>query len=173
MKSKPPYQQRRARPAHSRVWLAPCIAATLLWATVARTASEPGAIRVEPERHGPAIHQVGSGEGVNASGTSNGTMSGPPGGLRPGARKPGSDNERPADAVDDASRGRMLYENHCTACHTSLAHVRENHKADSLDDLRGWVARWQTQLDLPWTVEEQTDVVNYLNRRFYHFEQPR
>ena len=48
----------------------------------------------------------------------------------------------------------MLYENHCTACHTSLAHVRENHKADSLDDLRGWVARWQTQLDLPWTVEE-------------------
>ena len=66
-------------------------------------------------------------------------------------------------------RGALLYENHCTTCHTSVVHVQENHHAMSDGDVEGWVRRWSTDQKLGWSDEEVLDVTDYLLRTFYKF----
>ena len=68
------------------------------------------------------------------------------------------------------SRGQLLYEDHCQACHTSVVHVRETHKARTLKDLEYWVTHWSDELKLPWGAAEVKDVVDYLNVRYYKIE---
>lgn len=70
----------------------------------------------------------------------------------------------------NAERGHLLYENHCTACHTSVAHVRAQRKAQSVNDIRKQVLRWSGHLDLQWRADEVADVVDYLNSTYYHFD---
>lgn len=67
------------------------------------------------------------------------------------------------------NRGQLLYENHCTVCHDSSAHIRERSKARSLADIRQWVYRWSQQLNLEWTWAEINDVADFLNQRFYQY----
>jgi cytochrome c2 len=67
----------------------------------------------------------------------------------------------------DAERGRLLYENHCQRCHTSVVHVREQRKATTPAALRGWIDRWSADLKLGWTPEDSNDVYQYLNHRYY------
>ncbi len=81
------------------------------------------------------------------------------------------ETSRPLPAVA-GSRGRMLYENHCTRCHTSVLHVRKNRRAVSLKVLEGWVRRWSGEEKLGWSEEEVVEVVDYLNRRYYQFPDP-
>ena len=69
-------------------------------------------------------------------------------------------------------RGKLLYENHCTGCHDSTAHIRADHKAKSIEDIRHWVERWSTDLALKWKSDEINDVVNYLNDEFYKLKAP-
>ncbi len=66
-------------------------------------------------------------------------------------------------------QSRELYENHCTECHTSALHIREKKKARSLDDIEGFVNRWQSYLRLNWQQEEIDAVVEYLNEKFYRY----
>ena len=84
-------------------------------------------------------------------------------------RKP---SDRPRPSVDTVSRGQLLYENHCTRCHASTLHVQQARRADSLKVLQGWVIRWSGEEKLNWGGEEITDVVDYLNRRYYKFPPP-
>ena len=67
-------------------------------------------------------------------------------------------------------RGQLLYENHCRKCHESQVHIRENHKARSIDDIQGWVTKWQAQENLEWKADEILDVTNYLANRYYKFK---
>ena len=67
----------------------------------------------------------------------------------------------------DAERGRLLYENHCQGCHTSVVHVRDQRKAKTPAELRGWIGRWSTELKLTWTADDAKDVYQYLNNRYY------
>jgi hypothetical protein len=67
----------------------------------------------------------------------------------------------------DAERGKLLYENHCKVCHTSVVHVREDRKARSRDEIRTWVQRWRTELGLQWESADVDDIVEYLNDRYY------
>lgn len=71
------------------------------------------------------------------------------------------------DAAD--SRGKLLYENHCTTCHDSTVSIRARHKARSLTDVRYWISRWNQHLNLEWSESEIHDVIDYLNQNFYHF----
>lgn len=73
---------------------------------------------------------------------------------------------QPSPAVV-GSRGRMLYENHCTRCHTSVVHVREKRRANSLQALESWVRRWSTEEKLDWSSQDLIEVVDYLNHRYY------
>ena len=89
--------------------------------------------------------------------------------IRVPEQKPGSP---PTPSADMVSRGQLLYENHCTRCHASVLHVRENRRADSLKVLEGWVRRWSGEEKLDWSEEEVVEVVDYLNRRYYKFPPP-
>jgi cytochrome c5 len=70
----------------------------------------------------------------------------------------------------DAERGRLLYENHCTVCHTSVVHVREQRKAASREEIQSWIRRWQQELGLQWGTMEVDDVTEFLNERYYRLE---
>jgi len=68
------------------------------------------------------------------------------------------------------SRGQMLYENHCMACHESVVFIRDNHRIQSLKALRGRVSHWASYLHLRWGKDEVEEVVTHLNNRYYKFE---
>ena len=70
----------------------------------------------------------------------------------------------------DAERGKLLYENHCKVCHTSVVHVREDRKAGSRQEVRTWIQRWTKELGLQWGPAEVDDVIEYLNERYYKFK---
>ncbi len=70
----------------------------------------------------------------------------------------------------DPSRGALLYENHCTACHASQAHIREARKVQSRAELRRWILRWQSELRLEWSSEEVDDVEAFLNETYYRLD---
>ena len=74
----------------------------------------------------------------------------------------------PASA-QDFNRGRLLYDTHCPVCHESELHIREKRIARNFADIRAQVWRWSTVLDLDWSVEEVTDVTDYLNGSFYRY----
>jgi len=67
------------------------------------------------------------------------------------------------------SRAQLLYENHCTTCHASKVHIRNNRKARSVDDVRRWVIHWQGELKLKWNNQDVEDVSNFITERFYNF----
>jgi len=73
----------------------------------------------------------------------------------------------PASA--NVERGRLLYENHCTSCHTSTVHIREQRKSKAPAEVRAWIRRWSGELKLNWSEDELADVYQYLNNRFYKF----
>jgi len=66
-------------------------------------------------------------------------------------------------------RGRLLYENHCRACHESNVHIRQTQAAKSLKAVRTEVVRWQGVLTLQWSAEDVGDVAEYLNATWYHY----
>lgn len=74
-----------------------------------------------------------------------------------------------AASAADEGRGRLLYENHCQACHTSMAHVRSNRLATTPEALRAQIVRWQDHLELGWNAEEINAVFNYLSAAYYKF----
>ena len=80
----------------------------------------------------------------------------------------GTGSSRSPSLMAAASRGELLYENHCTVCHDSTVHIRANRKAKSITDLRGWAARWAGELKLNWSSDDIDDVAEYLARRYYN-----
>ncbi len=73
----------------------------------------------------------------------------------------------PSSFAADKQRGQLLYDNHCTSCHDSRAHIRDNRRAQSLPDVRQWVVRWSNHLALNWGSDERSDVADYVYGRFY------
>lgn len=87
--------------------------------------------------------------------------------LNPLPANPNGKQEQPAPPP---SRGELLYENHCTGCHASVVHVRENRRAKSAPEVDAWVRRWAGELKLNWSDEEIGDVTRHLVRRYYKFD---
>ncbi len=73
--------------------------------------------------------------------------------------------------ASERERGRLLYENHCTTCHTSTVHVRSEHKAHTLEDIETQVRRWSVELGLNWSDAEVTAVRHYLSVRYYGYKE--
>ena len=76
----------------------------------------------------------------------------------------------PAPAA--SSRGALLYDTHCVACHNSKMHWRDNRAAVNWPSLKGLVRRWQDEEKLDWSDADVDEVARYLNARFYRFEAP-
>jgi mono/diheme cytochrome c family protein len=70
------------------------------------------------------------------------------------------------------SRGKLLYETHCIACHTEQMHWRTLHQARDWDTLRAQVRRWQATAGLGWPDADIDAVAGYLNESIYGFPRP-
>jgi len=66
-------------------------------------------------------------------------------------------------------RGHDLYGNHCIECHESVVHVREDHKAKSIEEIEAFIIRWSSYRNLSWNREDISDVLHYLNTRYYKY----
>jgi|ERR1043166_452779 mono/diheme cytochrome c family protein len=77
---------------------------------------------------------------------------------------------RPAGAEGpDAARGRVLYNQHCSACHTPGIHGRTTGLPITRAELRMLVDTFRRQAGLGWTREEIDDMVEHLNTMVYRF----
>ncbi len=61
------------------------------------------------------------------------------------------------------SRGALLYDTHCIACHTTQVHWRERKLVSDWASLAAETQRWQRNLGLRWSDEEVEEVVRHLN----------
>lgn len=68
------------------------------------------------------------------------------------------------------SRGELLYENSCKACHDEQVHWREQRLVTDWSSLEAQVRRWQAVGRLSWSDDDIRDVTRYLNEQIYHFE---
>jgi mono/diheme cytochrome c family protein len=71
-----------------------------------------------------------------------------------------------------SSRGALLYDNHCSACHSEQMHWRDKKVAVNWPSLKALVRRWQDEQKLAWSDADVDEVARYLNTRFYRFEAP-
>lgn len=67
------------------------------------------------------------------------------------------------------SRGELLYDANCIACHNEKMHWRDGRQAKDWDGLERQVRRWQQAASLGWRDEDIVEVARYLNERFYGF----
>ena len=74
--------------------------------------------------------------------------------------------------VADAKRGKVLYETHCVACHTTQAHWRDGRVVRSWGELVAQVDRWQKNAGNSWRPADVEDVAAYLNGRYYKLPCP-
>ncbi len=74
-----------------------------------------------------------------------------------------------APALADVETGRKLVAQHCTGCHDASVYTRKNRKMDSLSRLQSQVERCDTQLETRLFGSDIDDIVDFLNREYYHF----
>ena len=77
-----------------------------------------------------------------------------------------------AQPAADATRGRLLYETHCVACHNTQIHWRDARLATDWAGLRTQVQAWQSRANLGWSADDVTEVARHLNDSIYRFEAP-
>ena len=73
-------------------------------------------------------------------------------------------------SVRTEDRGRMLYQNHCIACHESTVHIRAGTKAKQYADIEKFARRFSKLAGVDWNDSDMTAVVEYLNRKYYKFD---
>ena len=66
-----------------------------------------------------------------------------------------------------ASRGRLLYENHCQGCHSAALHWRRGRLATDWASLKEQVRAWQSRGLLGWSEDEIADVTRHLGETVY------
>ena len=67
------------------------------------------------------------------------------------------------------TRGQLLYNTHCVACHDTQMHWRKSRKANNWKNLVAQVRHWQSTEKLQWTEDDITQVARYLNETIYHY----
>ena len=70
----------------------------------------------------------------------------------------------------DTAQGKLLQEKNCTRCHDNSVYTRANRQVNSLSALKGRVAGCEIPAGVKWTKQQAMDVVDYLNKEFYHFK---
>lgn len=70
------------------------------------------------------------------------------------------------------SRGELLYNTNCVACHNEKMHWRGRKLVNDWDSLEEQVRRWQQASSLGWRDQDIMEVARYLNDRFYGFTPP-
>jgi hypothetical protein len=71
----------------------------------------------------------------------------------------------------EPTRGRLLYETHCIACHTSQMHWRDKRVVGDWVALVAQVRRWQERANLQWSEADVLEVARHLNATIYRLPQ--
>jgi len=81
----------------------------------------------------------------------------------------------PAQSLDEKpqSRGALLYDTHCTACHDREVHWRDKSTVTDWKSLVAQVRLWQVNGDLKWNEEDIIEVSRHLDMRYYHLPEPK
>lgn len=69
----------------------------------------------------------------------------------------------------DIDNGDDLHFTNCTGCHDESVYTRENRRVSSLPRLGTQVRFCKDSLGLTWFDDEVEDVIEYLNKTYYHF----
>jgi len=69
------------------------------------------------------------------------------------------------------TRGELLYNTHCIACHTTQVHWRDNKQATDWKGIEAQVRRWQGVAGLAWSDADITEVSRFLNNTIYKYPQ--
>ena len=70
-------------------------------------------------------------------------------------------------AAAEPSRGQLLYETHCIACHSKQVHWRDQHVVQDWTSLIDQVGAWQARAQLRWNASDIDAVATYLNQSIY------
>jgi len=78
-------------------------------------------------------------------------------------------------AFADIENGKTLHQDKCKTCHMvggdhSALYKRDNRKVKAYGKLKGQVSMCMQNFNIDWFPEEEEDVVNYLNKEYYHFK---
>jgi len=76
-----------------------------------------------------------------------------------------------AQTTTTPTRGQLLYDTHCVACHTQQIHWRDAGVVRNWNELRAQVTRWQAAARLGWTEDDIGQVTRYLNATIYRLPQ--
>ena len=74
-----------------------------------------------------------------------------------------------APAFAASENGGTLIQEDCVRCHDSSVYTRENRRVQSLPKLGTQVRFCKDNLQITWFDDEVDDVVNFLNKTYYHF----
>ena len=77
-----------------------------------------------------------------------------------------------APSAQAQSRGELLYQTHCIACHSTQMHWRDQKAATDWISLKKLVQGWQARAMLQWSEEDILEVTRHLNDKTYHYPQP-
>jgi mono/diheme cytochrome c family protein len=74
-------------------------------------------------------------------------------------------------AAQDAARGKLIYQTQCGGCHYERVHERPPGRSSvlTLADLRDEVARRAALTGRPFTLDDLSDIAEYLNQSHYRF----
>ncbi|MBP6252310.1 MAG: cytochrome C [Rubrivivax sp.] len=70
-------------------------------------------------------------------------------------------------AAAEPSRGQLLYDTHCIACHSTQLHWREKRVVQDWPGLLVEVGAWQARAQLRWSAADIEAVAAYLNQTLY------
>lgn len=76
-----------------------------------------------------------------------------------------------AQPAADVSRGQLLYDTHCLACHSEKLHWRDGRLVKDWPTLKHQVRRFQAVALLGWSDDDIQEVADYLNRSIYRLPQ--
>ena len=74
-----------------------------------------------------------------------------------------------AQSATTASRGQLLYDTHCVACHDAQVHWRAAKVVRNWETLVAEVRRWQAVEKLQWTDDDIDQVARHLNNMYYRY----
>jgi cytochrome c1 len=75
-------------------------------------------------------------------------------------------------ALAQTSRGELLYQTYCNACHSEQIYWRDKNIATDRPGLVREVGRWQANSNLDWSADDIEAVVRYLDDHHYHYPKP-
>jgi hypothetical protein len=73
--------------------------------------------------------------------------------------------------AENFTHGEQLYNDHCDVCHASSTHPGKDQNVKSLSELKKRITTWAEHTGQPWNEQDINDVLYYLNKSYYHFEE--